>query len=209
MRFRTRRQRVRPPAELLGLCSLRGHTEKRRSDLVRCKDNPTEVQIQRNIPWIDCALYMGTYDPRQVVPRSGPMLYLYSTCCCIDDNCLRTHELLCACLCLLSTSFRLHSKRGREDSQITLVTQCSVSQLGDLERLCSSWTGPLSAAVINDDAAPVKTSGKSHGDGHLREGGVSRLLCTGPISLRGCTETTYARYPVPCQCPQKHSGGYG
>lgn len=155
MRFRTRRQRERPPAEMLGLCSLHEHTEKRRSDLARCEDNPTEFQIQRNIPWIEYRLYMGTYDLRYIVPRSRPMLYLYSTCCCIDGQCLRTHELLCARLCLLSTPFRLHSKRGREDSQVTLVTQCSVSQLSDLERLCSSWTGPLSVAVINDDAAPV------------------------------------------------------
>ncbi|CAM9552575.1 unnamed protein product [Choristocarpus tenellus] len=45
---------------------------------------------------------------------------------------------------------RLVSDLRRDNADITIVTQCSFSRLDRLERMCSRWTGVVSAALISD-----------------------------------------------------------
>lgn len=43
---------------------------------------------------------------------------------------------------------RLTSRLGRGDSDVTIVTQCSLSRLSRLEHMCLLWTGVISVAVF-------------------------------------------------------------
>ncbi|CAM9624252.1 unnamed protein product [Ectocarpus sp. 12 AP-2014] len=55
---------------------------------------------------------------------------------------------------------RLESRHRRAESDITIFTQCSLSRLNRLERMCDLWTGVVSAAIIN--------GGGGHVDQHMR-----------------------------------------
>lgn len=50
---------------------------------------------------------------------------------------------------------RFESRLARGDSDITIVTQCSLSRLGRLQHMCSLWTGVVSVAVIAERGGRV------------------------------------------------------
>lgn len=50
---------------------------------------------------------------------------------------------------------RLESRLDRRDSDVTVITQCSLSRLSRLERMCSLWTGVLSVAIIAERGGSV------------------------------------------------------
>ncbi|CAM9740232.1 unnamed protein product, partial [Hapterophycus canaliculatus] len=58
----------------------------------------------------------------------------------------------------IDVTARLESRLGRTHSEITIFTQCSLSRLGRLERMCSGWSGVISAAVIADGGRRVDRS---------------------------------------------------
>ncbi|CAM9916290.1 unnamed protein product [Scytosiphon promiscuus] len=50
---------------------------------------------------------------------------------------------------------RLESHLPRADTELTIFTQCSLSRLGRLERMCGVWSGVISAALIADRGGRV------------------------------------------------------
>lgn len=50
---------------------------------------------------------------------------------------------------------RLGSRLDRGEYHITIFTQCSLSRLWCLERMCSLWTGVISAAVIAEGGGRI------------------------------------------------------
>ena len=53
-----------------------------------------------------------------------------------------------------SPRYRLESRLGRGNSEITIFTQCSLSRLSRLERMCNRWAGVISAAIIAEGGGP-------------------------------------------------------